>query len=256
MLTCTNSACVRNYPANNCSRITVEEITVCSFITAARNPEDGNISSSSEPMNGGRRGSRRLSRQDIRTRNEEDQKSTEDRLRRFNDTYPLDSHTRGNTGADAASAPPETAAAVDEARDAISRRLTLPHISADEVGATPRVPALLPPLNESDKPRSSDPAVDGATVDPAKLEKQKRDTGRTHQDGAGGAHKDGAAASQEFDGARYNPDGQVRTMHTLPNLEKSLKEAKKTRYVRHKKKQWFETELSINEVFHNIRPQT
>ena len=103
---------------------------------------------------------------------------------------------------------------------------------------------MLPPLEES----RSEPAAAGATV--ASTVKQKRGLGKTpHTDGVTGA-------SQGVDGARQNAADRVRTVHSLPDLEASLREAKKTRYVRHKKKQWFETELSINEIFHDGKPET
>ena len=103
---------------------------------------------------------------------------------------------------------------------------------------------MLPPLEES----RSEPAAAGVTV--ASTVKQKRGLGKTpHTDGVTGA-------SQGVDGARQNAADRVRTVHSLPDLEASLREAKKTRYVRHKKKQWFETELSINEIFHDGKPET
>ena len=48
---------------------------------------------------------------------------------------------------------------------------------------------------------------------------------------------------------RYNPDGSLRTMHTMPDFSQSLAEAKKARYIRHKEKQVYETELSVKQIF-------
>ena len=48
---------------------------------------------------------------------------------------------------------------------------------------------------------------------------------------------------------RYNPDGSLRTMHTMPDFSQSVAEAKKARYIRHKEKQSYETELSVREIF-------
>ncbi|KAG8436510.1 hypothetical protein GDO86_007566 [Hymenochirus boettgeri] len=52
-----------------------------------------------------------------------------------------------------------------------------------------------------------------------------------------------------FDEEIYAPDGGLRTMHTMPDLTKSLEEAKKARYVRHRNKPAFEKELSVQEIF-------
>jgi len=47
----------------------------------------------------------------------------------------------------------------------------------------------------------------------------------------------------------FNPDGSLRTLHSMPKLGDSLKDAKKTRYVRHRDQQEWEKSLSINEIF-------
>lgn len=52
-----------------------------------------------------------------------------------------------------------------------------------------------------------------------------------------------------FDQFRYNPDGSLRTVHTLPDFQSSLREAMKARYLRMKGAQWIERELSTSEIF-------
>ncbi|XP_053325280.1 coiled-coil domain-containing protein 190-like [Spea bombifrons] len=52
-----------------------------------------------------------------------------------------------------------------------------------------------------------------------------------------------------FDEETFAPDGGLRTLHTMPDLMVSLKEAKKARYIRHRHKLDSEKELSVHEVF-------
>ena len=52
-----------------------------------------------------------------------------------------------------------------------------------------------------------------------------------------------------FDSDRFNPDGSVRTMHTMPDFQDSIKEALKARYVRMPNKRAFEREMSISECW-------
>ncbi|KAL3872215.1 hypothetical protein ACJMK2_040153, partial [Sinanodonta woodiana] len=52
-----------------------------------------------------------------------------------------------------------------------------------------------------------------------------------------------------YEQERYNPDGSLRTVHQLPDQQKSWEEAKKARYLRLRDKQEHETELTINEIF-------
>ena len=231
------------------------QVNVCPIAFPASDLENEHPSASTDSKDGGQISSRRRSRRNIRAQNEEDQRLTEDRLRRFNETYPLGkdrSPTRSHIGNEdtAARLPSQEAVAVnkhgvDEARDAITRRLTQQHIIIDDAApTTTRVPAVLPPLGD----RGSD---SGVVFNPST--RQKRLTRMYSKNGI---------VSHEFNEFSYNPDGtsvpdgRLRTMHTLPDFEKSIKEAKKTRYVRHKKKQWFETELSVNDIFHDNKPQT
>ena len=53
----------------------------------------------------------------------------------------------------------------------------------------------------------------------------------------------------EFDPSRYNPDGSLRTMFKKQDFRKSIAEARRARYVRHKEKQWFEKELTVQQIF-------
>ena len=56
-------------------------------------------------------------------------------------------------------------------------------------------------------------------------------------------------AENEYDPSRYNPDGSLRTMYRKQDFKKSIAEAKKARYIRHKEKQWFEKELTVQQIF-------
>ena len=56
-------------------------------------------------------------------------------------------------------------------------------------------------------------------------------------------------AENEYDPWRYNPDGSLRTMYRKQDFKKSIAEAKKARYIRHKEKQWFEKELTVQQIF-------
>ena len=53
----------------------------------------------------------------------------------------------------------------------------------------------------------------------------------------------------EDDPSRYNPDGSLRTMYRKQDFKKSIAEAKRARYIRHKEKQWFEKELTVQQIF-------
>ena len=53
----------------------------------------------------------------------------------------------------------------------------------------------------------------------------------------------------KFDRDKYNPDGSLRTVHTLPDFTLSFNEAVKARYLRSRQKQWFERELSVSECW-------
>ncbi|KAK3588646.1 hypothetical protein CHS0354_038878 [Potamilus streckersoni] len=52
-----------------------------------------------------------------------------------------------------------------------------------------------------------------------------------------------------YEQERYNPDGSLRTVHQLPDQQKSWEEAKKARYIRSRVKREHETELTIDEIF-------
>ena len=58
-----------------------------------------------------------------------------------------------------------------------------------------------------------------------------------------------------FDSDLYNPDGSMRARHTLPNLEDSLREASRARYIRHKYKPSMEKELSVSDIFYKYKQQ-
>lgn len=47
----------------------------------------------------------------------------------------------------------------------------------------------------------------------------------------------------------YNPDGSLRTVHTMPPFEARWEEAKKATYVRTKNLRDCERELSVQEIF-------
>lgn len=53
----------------------------------------------------------------------------------------------------------------------------------------------------------------------------------------------------EFDSLRYNADGSLRTLHSLPDPDVSFAEARKARYVRQRGRAWFEREFSVSEIF-------
>lgn len=54
-----------------------------------------------------------------------------------------------------------------------------------------------------------------------------------------------------YDPERYNPDGSLKTMHTLPDPDKSWEEAKKARYIRSKEALERDRELTTKEIFSN-----
>ncbi|OCT85444.1 coiled-coil domain-containing protein 190 [Xenopus laevis] len=52
-----------------------------------------------------------------------------------------------------------------------------------------------------------------------------------------------------FDKEVYAPDGSLRTIHTMPDLNKSLEEARNARYIRYRHRPDFEQELSVQDIF-------
>ena len=61
--------------------------------------------------------------------------------------------------------------------------------------------------------------------------------------------------ASKIDPQKLNPDGSVRTRNAMPDFKKTMKEAQKARYVRHKEKQWFEKELTVGEIFNKDTEQ-
>ena len=55
-----------------------------------------------------------------------------------------------------------------------------------------------------------------------------------------------------FDSDTYNPDGTLRTVHTMTTFEHRYEQAKKARYVRHRDKPDFERELSVSQIFEGM----
>ncbi|XP_069087607.1 coiled-coil domain-containing protein 190 [Pleurodeles waltl] len=58
-----------------------------------------------------------------------------------------------------------------------------------------------------------------------------------------------------FDEEIYAPDGYLRTMHTMPDFEQSIEQAKKARYVRHRVNPEWNKELSVDEIFERKKDQ-
>ena len=56
-------------------------------------------------------------------------------------------------------------------------------------------------------------------------------------------------SEQAMEPDTYNPDGNLRTVLAMPDIKKTMNEAQKARYVRHKEKQWYERELTVGEIF-------
>lgn len=52
-----------------------------------------------------------------------------------------------------------------------------------------------------------------------------------------------------FDADKYAPDGRLRTVHCMPDVNKAYKEARQARYVRTRYKTELEKELSVDEMF-------
>ncbi|XP_069497155.1 coiled-coil domain-containing protein 190 [Ambystoma mexicanum] len=52
-----------------------------------------------------------------------------------------------------------------------------------------------------------------------------------------------------LDEEAYAPDGYLRTMHTMPDLEESMEEAKKARYIRHRVNPEWNKELTVEQIF-------
>ncbi|KAL8625843.1 hypothetical protein ACOMHN_012435 [Nucella lapillus] len=60
--------------------------------------------------------------------------------------------------------------------------------------------------------------------------------------------KDGADGPS-FDSDQYNPDGSLRTVHRMPDINESFKQARKARYIRHRAPPDFDKELPVEQIF-------
>jgi hypothetical protein len=141
---------------------------------------------------------------------------------------------------------------VHEAKDSVARRLVSNPAERSEHPAMTsplRPPPALSPVRESaeaeeEVPQSSQQNPQSSTQKKGQSQSQKKSQGKMVT-----PKPKAKAGEQVFDGLRYNPDGSLRTVHTLPDFQSSLREAMKARYLRMKGAQWIERELSTSEIF-------
>ncbi|XP_039270242.2 uncharacterized protein LOC120344960 isoform X1 [Styela clava] len=119
---------------------------------------------------------------------------------------------------------------------------TLPGLREDEVGEIPLPPSATPSRRMS-RIRPSSPVGSYRNFDSGSV------IGSTMSLPPYRTSKPKTALDLVFDADTYAPDGRLRTVHCLPNVDKAYKEARQARYVRTKYKREIDRELTVSEIF-------